>query len=286
MIEIDHVTKTFGDERRTGRWRSTTSRSSSTTGEVVALVGSSGSGKTTTLRMINRLIEPSSGHDHGRRPGRRRRCRPTSCGAASATSSSRAACSRTAPCSPTWRPCPACSAGTRREANARARELLDLVGLDPSVRRPLPGPAVGRPAAARRRRPGPGRRPAGAADGRAVRRRRPDRAGPAAARVRPAAARARQDRRVRDPRRRRGDRPRRPHRRARDRAGGWPSCATPAELLGQPGLATFVADFLGGRDRRVRGRQVAVGYRIESPLRSRRAGARRGAPRGRRRRAA
>ena len=43
--------------------------------------------------------------------------------------------------------------------------------------RPLPGRAVRRPAAARRRRPRPRRRPAGAAHGRALRRGRPDRAG-------------------------------------------------------------------------------------------------------------
>jgi osmoprotectant transport system ATP-binding protein len=32
------------------------------TGELVALVGGSGSGKTTTLKMINRLVEPDAGH--------------------------------------------------------------------------------------------------------------------------------------------------------------------------------------------------------------------------------
>ena len=60
MIELDHVTKAFGDgaERTVAVDDLTLSIAE---GEVVALVGSSGSGKTTTLRMINRLIEPTSG---------------------------------------------------------------------------------------------------------------------------------------------------------------------------------------------------------------------------------
>ena len=67
--------------------------------------------------------------------------------------------------------------GPQDARRARADELLDLVGLDPrDVRRPLPAPALRRPAPARRRGPRAGRRPAGAAHGRAVRRGRPDRA--------------------------------------------------------------------------------------------------------------
>ena len=38
------------------------------TGEITVLVGSSGCGKTTTLRMVNRMVEPTERHDHDRRP--------------------------------------------------------------------------------------------------------------------------------------------------------------------------------------------------------------------------
>lgn len=60
MIELIGVTKQFdaGDHVTTAVDDLTLSVGE---GEVVALVGSSGSGKTTTLRMINRLIEPTSG---------------------------------------------------------------------------------------------------------------------------------------------------------------------------------------------------------------------------------
>ena len=58
VIELDHVSKSFGGAQslavndvslRVGA------------GEFIALVGASGSGKTTTLKMINRLAEPDSG---------------------------------------------------------------------------------------------------------------------------------------------------------------------------------------------------------------------------------
>ena len=118
----------------------------------------------------------------------------------------------------------------KAEARPRAVELLDLVGPGPGpVRRPLSRAALGRPAAACRRGPGAGRGPAGAADGRAVRGRRPRGAGAPAGRVPAAPARAPQDRRAGHPRHRRGGVDRRPggglrHRRSarpgRHAAGG------------------------------------------------------------------
>jgi osmoprotectant transport system ATP-binding protein len=56
MIEIDKITKSYGDRRVVDRL-SLTIR----TGELCVLLGSSGCGKSTTLRMINRLIPTDSG---------------------------------------------------------------------------------------------------------------------------------------------------------------------------------------------------------------------------------
>jgi osmoprotectant transport system ATP-binding protein len=58
FVEIDKVSKSF-DGGRTFAVHATTLRVDA--GAFVAVVGASGSGKTTTLKFINRLIEPDSG---------------------------------------------------------------------------------------------------------------------------------------------------------------------------------------------------------------------------------
>ena len=56
MISFDHVTKTYDGRRVVGPLSLSIAR-----GEFVALLGASGSGKTTTLKMINGLILPDGG---------------------------------------------------------------------------------------------------------------------------------------------------------------------------------------------------------------------------------
>jgi len=58
MLAIEHVRKTY-DEGRSFAVRDVSFRADA--GELVVLLGGSGCGKTTTLKMINRLVEPTSG---------------------------------------------------------------------------------------------------------------------------------------------------------------------------------------------------------------------------------
>src|SRR3954468_24085381 len=57
MIEVQQLTKTFQQTVAVSNVSFTVKE-----GETMVLLGTSGSGKTTTLRMINRLTDPSSGN--------------------------------------------------------------------------------------------------------------------------------------------------------------------------------------------------------------------------------
>ena len=130
MIEIDHVTKAFG---RNGDRTVAVDDLTLTVddGEVVALVGSSGSGKTTTLRMINRLIEPSSGRitidgrDVAQLPTHELRRGIGYVIQQSGLFPHRTVIANIATV-------PRLLGWDKSRAKARARELLDLVGLDDS----------------------------------------------------------------------------------------------------------------------------------------------------------
>ncbi|MFC7308319.1 ABC transporter ATP-binding protein [Streptomyces monticola] len=60
MIRFEHVTKRYAD----GTTAVDDLSFEVAEGELVTLVGPSGCGKTTTMKMVNRLIEPTSGHIH------------------------------------------------------------------------------------------------------------------------------------------------------------------------------------------------------------------------------
>ena len=81
MIRFDSVSKRYPD----GTVAVDDLDLSAPTGQITVFVGPSGCGKTTSLRMINRMIEPTSGHDLARRPGHCAVPTPPSCAAASAT---------------------------------------------------------------------------------------------------------------------------------------------------------------------------------------------------------
>jgi osmoprotectant transport system ATP-binding protein len=56
MIALEHVSKRYGTQAAVNDLSFTVEQ-----GQLCAILGSSGSGKSTTLRMVNRLIEPSAG---------------------------------------------------------------------------------------------------------------------------------------------------------------------------------------------------------------------------------
>ena len=143
-------------------------------GEICVLVGPSGCGKTTAMRMVNRMIDLTE----RRHPARRRAACATRPDRAAARDRLRDPADRAVPAPDDRRQhrhrAAAAGLGQGRIRDARRRAAR---ARRPRARRcaqPLPGAALGRPAPARRRRPRARRRPAADADGRAVRRHRPD----------------------------------------------------------------------------------------------------------------
>ena len=140
------------------------------------LIGPSGCGKTTTMRMINRLIDPDAGSI--RVAGRDvMQVDPVS------LRRSIGYVIQQVGLFPHWTiadniaTVPKLLGWEASRIDARVDELLALVGLEPATfRAPLSARTLRRPEAARGRGARARRRPAGHADGRAVRRDRPDHA--------------------------------------------------------------------------------------------------------------
>jgi hypothetical protein len=237
------------DVSRRHRRRRSRSTSTCRAGALVALVGPSGCGKSTTLKMVNRLIEPTSGRilldgeDVTRIDPVELRRRIGYVIQQVGLFPHQTIRTNVATV-------PSCSAGTGRRRRAPTSCSSWWAGPG-DLRRPLPGPALRRSAPAGRRRPRAGRRPAGAADGRAVRRRRPGRARAAAGGVPAPAAGPRQDRAAGHARHRRGrpaGRPRRGVRPGRPagavrRAGG--ACSAPRPTTSSPSSSAPTAGCAG-----------------------------------------
>ncbi|MGW2339466.1 ABC transporter ATP-binding protein [Streptomyces sp. NPDC001661] len=128
MIRFDHVTKRYPD----GTTAVDDLSFEVDEGELVTLVGPSGCGKTTTMMMVNRLIEPTSGHIHVEGedissvdPVQLRR-RIGYVIQQVGLFPHRTILDNTATV-------PALIGWKKAKARARAAELLDLVGLDPAT---------------------------------------------------------------------------------------------------------------------------------------------------------
>ncbi|GGR44031.1 betaine/proline/choline family ABC transporter ATP-binding protein [Streptomyces netropsis] len=128
MIRFEHVTKRYAD----GTTAVDDLSFEVAEGELVTLVGPSGCGKTTTMKMVNRLIEPTSGRIHldGEDIATvdpvelRRRIGYVIQQVGLFPHKTVLDNTATVPHLLGWQ---------RKKARARAAELLDLVGLDPSV---------------------------------------------------------------------------------------------------------------------------------------------------------
>ncbi|MFE7116420.1 betaine/proline/choline family ABC transporter ATP-binding protein [Streptomyces sp. NPDC057654] len=128
MIRFEHVTKRYAD----GTTAVDDLSFEVAEGELVTLVGPSGCGKTTTMKMVNRLIEPTSGHIYldGSDISTvdpvelRRRIGYVIQQVGLFPHKTVLDNTATVPHLLGWQ---------RKKARARAAELLELVGLDPSV---------------------------------------------------------------------------------------------------------------------------------------------------------
>ena len=251
-VEFEHVTKRYDAAAKGTPGAVNDLASTVPAGKICVLVGPSGCGKTTSLKMVNRLIEPTGGQilidgvDTATRDVTELRrgigyvIQQVGLFPHQTIGENVAVVPRLLG----WPdgPPPRARGGA---AGARRASIRPLP-------RPLPEPALGRRAPAGRRRPRAGGRPTDHAHGRAVRRGRPDRPRAAPERVPAPPGGARQDDPVRHPRHRRGDQDGRPRRGHAGRAAPRPVRAAGRDPR-RPG-------------RRVRGPLRRRGPRPQAPL--------------------
>ena len=132
-------------------------------GESVALVGATGSGKTTVARLLPRFYDVDAGRVLHRRRRRARRSGSTTCAARSASSSRTRSCSTTRSRANIAFADPDAAARPDRAGRPAGRRPRVHHATCPTATTPLIGErgllAVGRPAPAHRHRPGDPRRP-------------------------------------------------------------------------------------------------------------------------------
>ncbi|MDY3049077.1 MAG: ABC transporter ATP-binding protein [Rothia sp. (in: high G+C Gram-positive bacteria)] len=136
-IEFDAVTKNYGDQRVVNDLNLTIP-----SGKITVFVGPSGCGKTTSLRMINRMVEPSSGQIrlHGQ---------PNTALAAHQLRRSIGYVLQQAGLMPhqtvedNIATVPRLKGVSKAQARQKARELLKTVGLDPSYAQKYPAQLSG-----------------------------------------------------------------------------------------------------------------------------------------------
>jgi osmoprotectant transport system ATP-binding protein len=242
MIEFQSVTKQY----QSGQPAVDQLSMSIDRGSITVFVGPSGCGKTTSLRMINRMVEPTSGtitvggRDVTSVPAAELRRSMGYVMQSSGLMPHRSVVDNIATV-------PRLNGVSKAERPQTRGRTARRRGAGPVAGQAVPVAALGRPAAARRRGPGARRRSAGPADGRALQCRGSRGPRRTAAGAPAAAARPGQDHRFCHPRHRRSHRAGGQGGRVFAVGGKLAQYATPEEILRAP-ANEFVASFVG-RDR-------------------------------------
>ena len=200
--------------------------------------------------MINRMIDPTDGHDLRRRPRHHVQSTPPTLRRGIGYVIQQAGLFPHRTILDNIATVPLLLGWNKAKARKRAAELMEIVGLAPEMAKRYPAQLSGGQQQRVGRGPRARRRPAGAADGRAVQRGRPGGAREPAGGAAAAAVRAGQDDRLRHPRHRRGGQAGRQGRGASGRRQARPVRRARASC--SPARPTTSSRFVG-RDRGYRG---------------------------------